>query len=171
MRPRQVLAKKCTRDLCFLPVRAAGVSAVTLYSPNVLDRFPPNCSICTAGHNIIVINLAIIEFYYKSDICLWLWQKAWFFVVISSQPALELQCQALHKWQSIQPDRKSVWVCGVCMCVGALEGTVMDSARRGRKRGPMHQVDPMIIQKLSRDKMNQVLILLRDCQVISINWV
>lgn len=59
----------------------------------------------------------------------------------------------------------------MCMCVGALEGTVMDSARRGKEKEVlMHQVDPMIIQKLSRDKMNQVLILLRDCQVISINW-
>lgn len=59
----------------------------------------------------------------------------------------------------------------MCMCVGALEGTVMDSARRGKEKEVfMHQVDPMIIQKLSRDKMNQVLILLPDCQVISINW-
>ena len=68
MRPH-VLAKKSTCDLCFLPVEAAGVSALH-GSPNVLDRFPPNCSIFTTGHNIIVINLAIIEFYYKSDICL-----------------------------------------------------------------------------------------------------
>lgn len=59
----------------------------------------------------------------------------------------------------------------MCTCVGALEGAVMDSARRGKEKEVfMHQVDPMIIQKQSRDKMNQVVTLLPDCQVISINW-
>lgn len=35
-----------------------------------------------------MINLTAIEFYYKSDIYLWLWQGACLFVIIiSSQPA------------------------------------------------------------------------------------
>ena len=106
-------------------------------SPNVLDRFPPNCSIFTTGRNIIVINLAIIEFYYKSGICLWLWQKAWFFVIISSQPA-GAAMPGLTQMTSQSNQIENTCECGVCVCVcvcaGALVGTVMDNTRRGKEK-------------------------------------
>jgi hypothetical protein len=66
-------------------------------------------SFILTGHGIIVINLTIIEFYYKSDICLWFWQGACLLVIIiASQPRLRCQTQMI-----VSTARLSMCVC-VC---------------------------------------------------------
>ena len=96
-----------------------------------------------AGHDIIVINLTIIEFYYKTDICLWLWQEACpFVIIISSQPA-----------GAMESDTAQMTVCltglDVCVCVCMY---VCDVGAEVDKKGEekvafMHKVYPMALRK------------------------
>lgn len=152
--------------ICVSCLSTAGVSQLH-GSPNVLDRFPPNCSICTAGHNIIVINLAIIEFCKVTAV----FDFGRKLDSLSSSPVsqLELQCRHYTSGNQSQPDRKSVWVCGVCVCVWGSGRTVMDSARRGRKKSPYAKLIQWSFRNCQEIRWIK-LILLRDCQVISINW-
>ena len=86
-----------------------------------------------AGHDIIVINLTIIEFYYKTDICLWLWQEACpFVIIISSQPAGAMESDTAQMTVCLTGLDVCVCVC-VCMCVmSGLRWT-----RKGRRKWPL----------------------------------
>lgn len=104
-----VLAKKSTCNACMFPALQGcwdfyECMACPVFWTNFLQIAP----FSVIGHSIIVINLTLIEFYYRSDIRLWLWQGTCLFVIIiASQPA-----------GAVVPDTNDslsrLSVCGVC---------------------------------------------------------